>query len=569
LQGLQGLSHQGTQGLQGADNGGVTFTNDTSTNATRYIIFGDVTEGVSSNVGVSDTKLVFNPSSGSLGVGIGSTNPTSKLQVQGNTNISNISFSNVSYASSFSISAQETSATEVFFSNDGRTAYVLGDVGYDITWYTLGTAWDITSSSYVSEYSVSGQLTQPRGLYFKPDGTKFYLVGTAGVGAAATSVNQYTCSTPWDLTTASYDNISFSVISEDTVPTGVEFSSDGSKFYISGATNDTIYQYSCSTPWNVSTASYDSVSFAVGTEESVPQSIRFSLDGTKFLVVGNGSDSINHYKLNTPWDISTASFVGIVTSVLDSIGDTNSTGFYWKPDGTRIYVCGVQNDALYQFNVTSDADLEVIGETKLYGNTEIYENLKVYGDAYYGNKVGIGTTNPTQKLDIIGNQKLFGKIIAGDSVNHPNIVNVLNFDASLGVTAFRPINLIDTSGVIKVARLNDTSGSAIELQQWDTTLTTLISRSLLTAENSNLVLQNVTTGGRIRLVVDTNNEVASITSTGVGIGTTNPTSKLTVLGGDIRVGINTTQGIILTSANGSKYRLIVDNSGILSTSLVL
>ena len=53
-----------------------------------------------------------------------------------------------------------------------------------------------------------------------------------------------------------------------------------------------------------------------------------------------------------------------------------------------------------------------------------------------------------------------------------------------------------------------------------------------------------------------------------GIGTSNPTSKLQVLGGDIRVGINTSQGVILTSPNGTKYRLIVDNSGALSTVVV-
>jgi hypothetical protein len=50
----------------------------------------------------------------------------------------------------------------------------------------------------------------------------------------------------------------------------------------------------------------------------------------------------------------------------------------------------------------------------------------------------------------------------------------------------------------------------------------------------------------------------------IGIGTTNPTTKLQV-DGDVKVGINTTQGVILTSTNGTAYRLIVDDSGALST----
>lgn len=63
-------------------------------------------------------------------------------------------------------------------------------------------------------------------------------------------------------------------------------------------------------------------------------------------------------------------------------------------------------------------------------------------------------------------------------------------------------------------------------------------------------------------------ERVRITSSGsVGIGTTNPTSTLDVRG-DIRAGINTSQGVILTSQNGSRYRLIVSDAGVVSTVLV-
>ena len=62
--------------------------------------------------------------------------------------------------------------------------------------------------------------------------------------------------------------------------------------------------------------------------------------------------------------------------------------------------------------------------------------------------------------------------------------------------------------------------------------------------------------------------VAINSGTNVGIGTTIPISKLEVRGGDIKVGVNTSQGLILTSPNGTKYRLIVDNSGVLGTVLV-
>lgn len=66
---------------------------------------------------------------------------------------------------------------------------------------------------------------------------------------------------------------------------------------------------------------------------------------------------------------------------------------------------------------------------------------------------------------------------------------------------------------------------------------------------------------------DANSMVVSVDK--IGIGTTNPANVLNVIGissfrGDARVGIGTTQGLILTAPNGSLYRLVVDNSGNLS-----
>jgi hypothetical protein len=50
----------------------------------------------------------------------------------------------------------------------------------------------------------------------------------------------------------------------------------------------------------------------------------------------------------------------------------------------------------------------------------------------------------------------------------------------------------------------------------------------------------------------------------VGIGTTSPASKLTVTGGDIEV-TDSASGIILKSPNGTRWRIIIDDSGELTT----
>ena len=45
---------------------GVTITDDTTTNATRYVIFDDATSGTVTGLNVSSTKLIYNPSTGLL-----------------------------------------------------------------------------------------------------------------------------------------------------------------------------------------------------------------------------------------------------------------------------------------------------------------------------------------------------------------------------------------------------------------------------------------------------------------------------------------------------------------------
>jgi hypothetical protein len=66
-QGTQGLSNQGSQGIAG-EGSEITISNDTTTNATRYLTFTSATSGTASSINVSSTKLTYNPSTGSLSV---------------------------------------------------------------------------------------------------------------------------------------------------------------------------------------------------------------------------------------------------------------------------------------------------------------------------------------------------------------------------------------------------------------------------------------------------------------------------------------------------------------------
>ena len=55
---------------------------------------------------------------------------------------------------------------------------------------------------------------------------------------------------------------------------------------------------------------------------------------------------------------------------------------------------------------------------------------------------------------------------------------------------------------------------------------------------------------------------------GVGINTSLNVVGISTFNQDVNVGSDQSTGIVLTSPNGTKYRLIVDNSGNLSTTAV-
>lgn len=199
--------------------------------------------------------------------------------------------STASYESkSLSVNTQETDAYSVVFNNDGTKVYTVGRDFDAVQEYNLSTAWDISTGSHNQSFSVSSQATDSRKVRFKSDGTKMYVFD-----ASTDNVFQYSLSTAFDVSTSSYESKSFNFNTQDASPLGIGFNAEGTKMFSVGATNDSVYQYSLSTSWDVSTASYDSVAFSVATEESAPSCVVFDTSGSKMFVVGGGFDKVHQY----------------------------------------------------------------------------------------------------------------------------------------------------------------------------------------------------------------------------------------------------------------------------------
>ena len=247
---------------------------------------------------------------------------------------------------SFSVASQDTNANGFIFNATGTKLYVVGRTNQSIFQYSLSTAYAISTASYDSvSFSVAAQEISPIEAFFKSDGTKLYVIGWDG-----DAVFQYGLTTAYDISTASYDSVSFSFASQDAVATSIYFKPDGTKFYIMGATNDAVFQYSLSTAWDMSTASYDSVSFSFSSQETNPYGLLFNNDGTKMFITGNTSDATFQYSLTTAWDLSTASYDSV--SLDHTTVMTNPFGTRFNSDGSKFYVVA-SNDTIYQYSTVA------------------------------------------------------------------------------------------------------------------------------------------------------------------------------------------------------------------------
>lgn len=243
---------------------------------------------------------------------------------------------------SFLLTGEQTAPHGIFISPDGTKLYSIGAESV-VHQYTLASPSQIATATYDSvSFSVVAEDTNTRDVSFSDDGAVMYIVGRAG-----DNIYQYTLSTPWDLSTASYDSVTLSIAAQDIDPGRIAFGDSGSKLYLAGTNTSLIYQYSLSTPWDLSTASYDSVSFSPASQEGSPTTVAIKSDGTKLYVAGTANNTVYQYSLPTPWVLTGAIYDS--TGLDFSSQDTIPQKIIFKPNGAYMYMVGVGSDSAHQY----------------------------------------------------------------------------------------------------------------------------------------------------------------------------------------------------------------------------
>ena len=247
--------------------------------------------------------------------------------------IANASYDSVSFSTGASTLA------DVFFKPDGSAFYSAENL-ITLRERTLSTAWDLSTTSAGATASLSGVF----GVFFKPDGTKVFWVNNS-----SDTVNEAPLSVAWDITTIG--TATTGAPNVGTLVRGIRFSSDGTKMYAADRANRQIEQFNLSTAWDISSPSASATPdevFSVSAQALTPFLHSFNPDGTKFWITDITSDTLYEYDLSTAWDISTGSYSGNSLSLGSQ--DGTPLGGAFKSDGSKMYLAGDATNTIYQYS---------------------------------------------------------------------------------------------------------------------------------------------------------------------------------------------------------------------------
>ncbi|WP_157464725.1 BspA family leucine-rich repeat surface protein [Balneola vulgaris] len=148
--------------------------------------------------------------------------------------------------------------------------------------------------------------------------------------------------TSYDVSTAVYagDEEKFDVSAQDVNPLSLEFSNDGMKMFVLGYDN-AVVEYELGVAYDVSTAVYSGIEeeFNFDAQEVTTHDFTFNTDGTKMYVIGVANDKVIEYNLSSAFDVSTAVHAaGEGYSV--GVEFTRPYGLTFNSQGTKMYVLG-------------------------------------------------------------------------------------------------------------------------------------------------------------------------------------------------------------------------------------
>lgn len=177
-----------------------------------------------------------------------------------------------------------------------------------------------------------------------PDGKTLILLNDKN------KIIQFTLNTKWDLNSIVYANTYYSLKSNGEKFTSIKFSHDGKKLYVTKAgmpkvdsnyyNDGYLQQYLLANPFSLANVKHQEVD--IDTKASHPMGVSFDETGEYMHVVTYIATLIRNYRLASPYDIATATYIGrTMISRVTGLGHLSLTkateGIYYTIEGRSAY----------------------------------------------------------------------------------------------------------------------------------------------------------------------------------------------------------------------------------------
>lgn len=201
-----------------------------------------------------------------------------------------------------------------------------------------------------AEFDFSAQGTNAQGVGWSDDGRKMFILQTT---AATLDEYDVPAGSEFKPKAAVYSQ-SLDLSLQDTAPTAFTFFDSGKTLLVVGDTNDTIFQYTFTTGYDTSTASYASKSYDFGTNigETAGRGIAIDADDDKVFLAGQSNQAIFAIDLGTAGDVGTGQYNN--ESFSTTSFDTQPSDLTINPTDTKLFVSGTENQAIYEINLAID-----------------------------------------------------------------------------------------------------------------------------------------------------------------------------------------------------------------------
>jgi hypothetical protein len=255
----------------------------------------------------------------------------------------------------FDFNPTGTKLVVIDYSADTVKAYNLS-TGFDSSTISNYETLDLSPTQWAPAPSGSAYLTN----YFAtPSGCRFN-----GDGTTITFLDRYSSSydkaVSIPLTTA-YELSSFSdgcidlVTRGSDLPSSFRFNPDGTKCYVLDGTDDKIYQWSLAVPYvlgrGITAMVYDGASSSLTSSDASLRGFDFTPDGKGIFTCGNTTDTIAHFTLSVPFDVtSTLTYMASVDTTSFE-ADPQDVRVVNTPNGYKLHFLGAGSDKIFEMDI--------------------------------------------------------------------------------------------------------------------------------------------------------------------------------------------------------------------------